>query len=93
MTSYHQLTLSWIGVNPDGEWTSEEQSIMDKMLIRDCANAATECNAAVWISENGHIWEDDEVPLGAVIPAKLARELIEEGRLNHPPLASITVLA
>lgn len=92
MTSYHQLTLSWIGNYRD--MTREEIREQDQLLIRGSAEAATRCNAVVWISERGDgFYGDDEEPLGAVIPAKLARELIEEGRLNHPPLASITVLA
>ena len=90
MTTIHRIDLSWIGIGDLGD----EQAEMDRLLIRNSAKAATESNAAVFIFEKCTFWgEEDDIPLGAVIPAQLAKQLIAEGRLNPPPIASMTVLA
>lgn len=89
MTTIHKVDLSWLGVCGD---TEQERTEQDKILIRGSAKAATEARAAVFIYEKCTFWgEEDDVPIGAIIPADLARDLIREGRLGWPPLASMTV--
>jgi len=80
----HRIVIAEIGLSgPEN----------DKVLIRGTAEAVTRCRAAAFIYETRGFWDDDAVPVGAVIPADVARELIAEGRLSRPPLAGITVLA
>jgi hypothetical protein len=64
----------------------------DKALMRVTAGAVTKSRTAAFIYESKSFWGDEE-PAAAVIPADVARELIREGRLGLPPLASMTVLA
>ena len=64
----------------------------DQALIRGTAQAVTRCHAAAFIYEDLKFWDDEAAPIAAVIPAEVARELIAEGRLSGPPLASMTVL-
>lgn len=92
MTTFHAVDLSWIGVCGD---TPQERAEQDKILIRGSAAAAAACNAAVFIYEKRGFWGDDEEnpPIAAIIPAGVAKDLIREGRLNRPPVASLTVLA
>ena len=89
MTTHHNLTITWIG---NCGSSPEDQAHHDRMLIRESAKAATDYGAVVWITEMSG-WADEDDPLAAIIPASLARELIEEGRLGHPPVASMTVMA
>jgi len=84
MTTHHHVDLSWIGGATYLD--RAEQTEQDRLLIRQSAKAATDHNAAVFITEK------DEELLGAIIPASLAKELVAEGRLNYPPIASMTVV-
>ena len=90
MTTFHKVDLSWLGVCGD---TPQERSEQDKILIKGSAEAASRCNAAVFIYEKCTFWgEEDDEPIAAIIPADLARDLIREGRLSSPPIASMTVV-
>lgn len=84
MTTIHKVDLSLIGL------FEPEQ---DKILIRGSARAATEQQAVVFIYEKCTFWgEEDDEPIGAIVPVGLAKELIREGRLAGPPIASMTVI-
>lgn len=90
MTTFHKVDLSLLGVCGD---TGQERAEQDKILIRGSARAATEAQAAVFIYEKCTFWgAEDDMPIAAIIPADLAKELIREGRLAGPPLASMTVI-
>ena len=91
MTTFHEIVIRHIALF-DG-YSPEENIEFVKLLIRNTAAAVTDNNAVAWIRERGG-WDEDEDGdlLGAVIPAKLAKELIAEGRLNHPVMASATVV-
>jgi hypothetical protein len=79
----HRIIIDQLGISGTED---------DKVLLRGTARAVTASRAAAFIYESRSFWGDEE-PAAAVIPADMARELIREGRLNPPPLASITVLA
>lgn len=90
MTTFHEIILRNIALFEG--YTLEENIEFARLLIRNAAKAATDHNAVAWIYEQDNCsWIEEDV-LGAVIPAKLARELIAEGRLNHPVMASTTVV-
>lgn len=90
MTTFHKVDLSLLGVCGD---TEQERTEQDKILIRGSARAATTQQAAVFIYEKCTFWgEEDDVPIGAIVSADLAKELIREGRLAGPPIASMTVV-
>lgn len=91
MTTFHEIVLQHIDLFHG--YTPEESIAYTRLLIRNSAKAATKNNAVVWITENGGgFYGDDEPPLAAVIPATLAQELIDTGRLGPPPMASTTVV-
>jgi len=91
VTTFHEIVLRDIFLFKG--YTPEESMADARLLIRNSARAATESNAVVWITENGGgFYGDDDPPLAAVIPAALAQELIDTGRLGPPPVASTTVM-
>jgi hypothetical protein len=79
----HRIVIDQLGLSGPGD---------DKILLRGTVKAVTESSAAAFIYEHKSFWGDEE-PVAAIIPADVARELIREGRLKPPPLASMTVLA
>src|SRR5882762_7806650 len=89
MTTFHKIILRHIALFYG--YTPDENIEFARLLIRNAAKAATDHNAVAWIYEDDNCFWIEEDVLGTVIPAELARELIAEGRLNHPVMASTTV--